>query len=697
MSPPISFPQTMNSPSDRFIELATRPLCDNSELKLAAEDDLRKRLDANHAEAGEIDEAAQRLQEASSRRITRLLRPALYVAALVISLGVLLPLITELWLFSRTTLAMTQLTGPSADPVADHLADKLGPEKMLLLFGDPEAGGLTDRWKRLWNSQPDNPAYLSKHAMEYLRHRKDLPPEVRQAVDRIDPDNGWYEAIQAGLVADGAVKRKSQSTLERKNLVTPKWEIQDPEKLNRSLLLLSQAMEKPAFTNHDAEMLKLQIPLLPVPDDYLSQMVPVTYLASRTESSIHLGRIASAMAAAAQECVKQPDADKLRRLFQDWEKLAERQTRDGTSMVDLLVAQAIYQTPALNFRDAAQSLGLEQEAARFSRIAADQQQEREQRESKRGKPDTEDMLLQQHGSIHASMSIPVLLSRVNHPPPLSANDLEPGRHAEHAFFTRAAFSAAILVLGFCAGLAALHRMIQPQLHRQLSNSLLGLLQRSDWMWIIGVGILGPMVWYVFFVYLTPLSSRAWSFRSNGFLQFGSQLIGLMLLILTLSIMTTAAIIARRGRFLGLAPKRTRFGWLAVISAALAIPMSGSTMPLAATILRQTPIVSWAMWLSGVLLALPLLWLLVAFGKSILGDRSDGLRRSITARVLLPAWICGAVIMALSALLLHAEERHWVRRDTLQRILPDQPGLSNYEWRVTQQVRKELLEKMEQFR
>lgn len=687
----------MNPPTDRFIELATQPLDTNSELKLAAGDELRKRLEANLAGAGEIDEAARRLLQVSSRRSTRLLRPALYVAALIISLGVLLPLIGELWLFSRTTLAITQVTGPSVIPVADHLADKLGPEKTLLLFGDPETGGLTDRWKRLWNSQPGNPAYLSKHAMEHLRYKKGLPAEIQQAVDRIDPDNGWYEAIQAGLVADGAVKRKSQSTLERKNLVTPKWEIQDPEKLNRSLQLLSQAMEKPAFTNYDAEMLKLQIPLLPVPDDYLSQMVPVTYLASQTESSIHLGRIASAMAAAGQECLKQPDADKLRHLFYDWEKLAERQLHDGTSMVDLLVAQAIYQTPALNFRDAAQSLGLEKEAARFSRIAADQQQEREHRESQRGKPGKEDMLLQQHGSIHASMSIPALLSRVNHPPPLSADDLEPGRHAEHAFFTRAALSAAILVLGFCAGLAALHRMIQPQIHRQLSNSLLGLLQRSDWMWIIGVGILVPMVWYVFFVYLTPLSSRAWSFRSNGLHQIGGQLIGLMLLILTLSIMTAVTIIARRGRFLGLAPRRMRFGWLAVISAALAIPMSGSTMPMAASFLRETRMAYWPMWLSGVLLALPMLWLLVVSGKSILGDRSDGLRRSITARVLLPAWICGATIMALSAIVLHAEERRWVRRDTLQQILPDQPGLSNYEWRVTQQLRKELLEKMEQFR
>jgi hypothetical protein len=139
------------------------------------------------------------------------------------------------------------------------------------------------------------------------------------------------------------------------------------------------------------------------------------------------------------------------------------------------------------------------------------------------------------------------------------------------------------------------------------------------------------------------------------------------------------------------------GWLAVISAALAVPMSGSIMPMATSFLQQTRMAYWPMWLSYALLALPLLWLLVAFGKSILGDRSEGLRRSITARVLLPAWISGAMLMALSAILLHAEERHWVRRDTLLRILPDQPGLSNYEWQITQQLRKELLEMMEQSR
>lgn len=695
MSPPFSFPQTMNSPTDRFIELATRPLPNKPELELAAEDELRKRLEANQAEAGEIDDAARRLLQASSRRSTRLLRPALYLSALIISLGVLLPLIGELWLFSRTTLEITQLTRASTNPVSDHLAEKLGPEKFLLLFGDPKAGGLADRWKRLWDSQPDNPAYLYKHAMEHLRSKKVQPAEIQQAVDRIDPDNGCYEAIQAGLVADGAVKKKSQSTLDRKNLVTPKWEIQNPEKLKRSLQLLSQAMEKPGFTSYDAEMLKQQIPLLPVPDDYLTQMVPVTYCASQTPSSIHLARIPSALGAGAQECAKQHDSEKLRRMFNDWEKLADRQSRTGTSIVELLVAQAIYQSPALNFRDAAQSLGLEKEAARFSQIATAQKQAKEQRE--REEPRTEDTLLQQHGSILASMSLPIVLSRVNHPPPLSADDLKPSRHAEHSFYTRAAFSSAILLLGFCAGLAALHRTIQPQLHRQLSNSLLDLLQRSDWMRIIGVGILVPMAWYVSVVYLTPFSSREWSFRSNGFHLFGGQLIGLILLILTLSIMTAVTIIARRGRFLGLAPKRTKMGWLAVISAALAIPISGSVMPIAATILRQTPIVSWVMWLSYALLAISLLWLLVAFGMSILGNRSEALRRSITARVLLPVWISGAMIMALAAILLRAEERHWIQRDKLMEITAETHGVSRYEWLVTQQLRKELLEMMEQTR
>lgn len=454
MSPPISFPQTMNPPTDRFIELATQTFSDNEELKLTADDELRKRLEANHAQTEEIDEAARRLQEVCSQRNSRIWRPTLYLSALIISLCALAPLIGELWLFKQTTLAITRLTGALQPPSDAHLDHKLNREQMLLLFGDTSSDQVEDRWKPLWDSQPDNPAYLYKHAMEHLRSKKDLPAEIQQAVNRIDPDNGWYEAIQAGLAADGSAKRKYQSTLERKNLVTPKWEIQNPEKLNHSLQLLSQAMEKPGFTSYDAQILREQIPLLPVPDDYLSQMGPITYSASQTPSSIHLARIPSALGAGAQECAKQQDSEKLRRMFSDWETLADRQLRTGTSMVDLLVAQSIYQSPALNFRDAAQSLGLEKEAARFSRIAALQKQSKEQRE--REEPRAENRLLQQHGSILASMSLPIVLSRVNHPPPLSADDLKPSRHAEHSFYTRAAFSSAILLLGFCAALAALH-------------------------------------------------------------------------------------------------------------------------------------------------------------------------------------------------------------------------------------------------
>lgn len=697
MSPPFLFPQTMNPSIDRLIELATRPFSDNAELKLAADGELRKRIDAHHAQPDEINDAVRRFERAATSRVSGIWRPALYLSALIVSLCVLIPMFGELWLFRQSTLSMAPLTGAPQSPMEDLLGNKRSREQMLLLFGDTRSGIRENRWKPLWDSQRDNPAYLSKHATDLLRFKQDLPDEIQQAVERIDPANGWYDAIRSGMAASDAVTRKSRSYTDRKKHLTPQWEIQDPEKLKQALLHLGKAMEKPGFTNYDAEMLKEQIPLLPVPVDYLSQLIPITYLASQTTTSIHIGRIGSALGAGAQESTNQQDPEKLRRMIADWEQLASKQTRGGTSMVDLLVAKSIIQTPALNFRDAAQSLGLEKEAARFSRIASLQQQAEEEREFQRGKPQPENSLLQQHGSILASMSIPVVVSRVGKPPPLSRVDLDPSRHAEHAFFTRAAFSIAILLFGFLAGLAALHRTIQPRLPRQLSSSLIGLLRASDWMWIIGVGILAPVAWHACIVYFTSCSSREWSFRSNGLQQFGGQIIGLILLIITSSIMITTARIARRGRFIGLKPRRSWTGWLAVVSAALAIPMAGSIMPLATMGIQQTRMGSYVMQLYYVFLAVPLLWLLVGFGKSMLGNPSHALRRSITARVLLPVSIAGSIIMALSNFLLQAEERHWIRKDTLFRILPDQPGLSRYEWQVTQQLRKELLEMMEQTR
>ncbi len=99
-------------------------------------------------------------------------------------------------------------------------------------------------------------------------------------------------------------------------------------------------------------------------------------------------------------------------------------------------------------------------------------------------------------------------------------------------------------------------------------------------------------------------------------------------------------------------------------------------------------------LAYVLPGIPVLWLLVGFFRNILGKPTHTLRRATLARIALPAWICGMLVMIATLPLHDAEEQFWVQRDHLYDVTVEKPAPTRYEWEVTQALRKELLEMME---
>ena len=56
-----------------------------------------------------------------------------------------------------------------------------------------------------------------------------------------------------------------------------------------------------------------------------------------------------------------------------------------------------------------------------------------------------------------------------------------------------------------------------------------------------------------------------------------------------------------------------------------------------------------------------------------------------------------IVLAATAPVHHAIERHWIQQDRLLEIAADAPALSRYEWLVTQQLRVELLETLDKAR
>ena len=280
------------------------------------------------------------------------------------------------------------------------------------------------------------------------------------------------------------------------------------------------------------------------------------------------------------------------------------------------------------------------------------------------------------------MIISAIINQVKSPPPLTEADLRPGRYADHAMFERAGSLLAWILLGTGAGFAALSRYRHGRDLRSQSAGLLDLLRASDWLWVIVGGILIPALWYFAITRLTPLSAREWSIHMEGFSPAAGQLASFAMLTLILPVILARWRVAKRGGDAGLTTCWPWIAWLAVAAAALALPVFGAILPGPKEELLNT---------GAILLGVAVLWLLVGFARNVFGKQRHALRRITLARMVLPAWIFGMLVFALSVPLHYAAECHWIQRDHILEISAAAPSVSCYEYQVARQLRIELLE------
>ncbi|HEX7260880.1 MAG TPA: hypothetical protein VF258_03615, partial [Luteolibacter sp.] len=278
----------MNPEAKRLIDLATRPLASNAELRLAAEAELRKALEANAANRPEaITEAADSLARADQYPKRGRWKLALYLLTLLISL----PLIVHATRQISRAAGVRDLYipfSPTGSLATPPKIQNLNPAQNLLLYGDERAGNGPNRWKPLWESEPDNPAYLAKYAAEYFEENKKLSPEILAAAERIDPDNGWFLALAAAGNANDAVVREKRSSADTKSGKAAVMTVHDEKRLQETLSTLHQVAAKPRFRSYQVDLLRQQIPLFPPRRDFVSHVPLLAHVASMNSPGIPL-------------------------------------------------------------------------------------------------------------------------------------------------------------------------------------------------------------------------------------------------------------------------------------------------------------------------------------------------------------------------------------------------------------------------
>ncbi len=680
----------MTKDRNLLIELAIKPLMGQAEDYMVAQEEIRARMEEDGVRDDVVGEAIRSFERADRRGIVRHWKVALYI---LVALLVVAAVVQNL----RMRAALVVLSG-MANVGSDDPAPKIqrpvrfSADELLLIYGFDGGVGEAERWKPLWESEPGNSAYFAEYVGGVYQDTDTVPDELIEKAAEIDPDNGWYAAMKAGSLLKGNIEQGKQTGEEKKALKAVDFTVIDEEKFSQALVLLHEAARKPTYDSYQQEMMSKRLVVMGKPTDWFSYIAQLAYVAGDSSPGLMGTRYFSqALAVEAGRCAEKGDREGCLRAIATWEAMVGKLLDDGYTLVDLLVTKVVLTEPAAHFRDAALTLGLKDEAKRFADLVRWKHEERKSREERRKYGDVSDevLLMDRKSSLMASLSLPVTRGMVRKPPAFTAEDVHPSRLMEYAFFLRMLIGAGGLALLLVMGAAALRLACSSKRNLLLSRRLCDMLPAREWILILFVGGVLPVLWYGFLFYLTPFSARDWSLRIM--FPFPLQFLCAVILILALTSVLASWRCDRRLGLLCGKSKSPKWRWYMAVSAFLALPVCGAVLPLGFLVgLRSMPL-HVVLWISAALSAVPLLWMVFRVIKPAFGKQDPTPRTACLIRMALPGVCFGILALLAAAPLLRWEERHWLAKDRLMEITPEAPAMSRYEWDVKQVLRAELSE------
>lgn len=671
----------MNDPAERFIEAAVAPLGDNAELKITAELALRQAITAEVAE-----DAGVRVAKSDRGPLIRRWRPALTAVAFM---GFGLILAAALHYLATIKPLIQILSAMGGSPVTgstdyDHeakLARELDQRKRLLLIGDPSQPTTSLRWKALWDSQPDNPAYFADYATAYLSEHKELPPAFLKTAGELDPENAWFPAIAASVLCSQSTREIPRSDEEKRAKAPKRHAITDPSKLADAMVLFRQVAGMKRFDSYQESLTVQRIRLLPPRTDWVDQLPPLVYVAAQRSSMIQIRQLAAGISAESGRLSSTGDLADLAALVSDWEAFVRMyaSTADAT-LIDSLVKFLVVKSGYRSLATASTDLGLESENIRLNAISTaidDLQSRRKALIGERGN-------FQNRASMLAAMSLPTVTRQALNAPDIRDEDLKPGRLAEHEFLGKGLSAAVAGSVGAFMIILMAYRFRGGFLRRTLSERLTFLLQAKDWWWIMGVGTLLPFLAFQIVIRLPLVGAREWAIKVSNFISPCAANGLYVWILILLPVLIARWRLGKRAGFLGLSWRPSWFGWGLACLLILAIPFAPQATlpwnlsePVAIGYLLLSHAASW--------------WAMVTAIRGLFSKQEHLLKRVTLSRAVLPAYALTLILTSLAAVAGYALERHWTQRDHLMEVSAEEPGMNRYEHRVMQAMQRELLE------
>jgi hypothetical protein len=669
-----------------LIEAVTEPLAANAERRMAAHAFLVEKFDAAHPGVGE---ATARLEAAGRRKFPKLRKALPWVlAALAISWVIASHASTFHFMKAVHDIDLFEPWEKPALPAGLT-------EDQRLLLGDPELDDLEQK-RRLHHSAPQNPAYFAEYAQGFVSERNALPPDFLETAARIAPDNAYFPYFAAGRTGKESFTKKTRSGSSPPHRMVEgvrlrplpremEFDITNPAAFEESLALIAKAAVMPSFETYTNPMIAARVRLLP--DENMAEFSKaLIYAYSGSSGMIQLRYVADLLCARSEQLSKSGRKEEFLALAAQREALMNHLGRNPDStLVGELVHAVIATGTAKNFEAAADRIGLTEMAENYRKQGEAFQAERDARDIREEKED--DPFPENKASSLHRLALPMINRQVNSPPPLSEADFEPMRRAEHELLGGLGILALALFLPLAALVVFLFRFTATPMIRVPAKRMAGVLCMADWAWVIGLGVVLPILCFLLVTRFTPLGGREYGATFFVFTFPGVQLAALLLALL---IVPAIVVRWRLGKIL--AP--FGFGDRFTVPLALAVMAMIAVWSLAAL-----PFVEFLMgkkfmndFTLAALAAPPALCLCLLFAnalRSILGKPAARLAQCATGIAVLPAYPIAILILCALTPIYSAGEKHWLAKETLLRIDPDAPDLGAYEFKIAAQKRKEI--------
>ena len=267
--------------------------------------------------------------------------------------------------------------------------------------------------------------------------------------------------------------------------------------------------------------------------------------------------------------------------------------------------------------------------------------------------------------------------------------LKPNRRSEYSYIAQLLVLPLALLMLAASACCFIFSFRNGRICRQLSGRFTGLFDRSDWFICLSLGVLLPILYFAVIRYFTPFGGLDWYAKRDGlYLEYAKFLL-LFLLIVSCSLLALQWRLRVRMNFYEFEDRRGKIGLILMIAGFAILPLLGSCFQIERELYVKLNMSM--IYPSVLVMGSIMIWLITLVLRYLVGSPEQALRRHTMARLMARTMICAFALVCATLPLHRAEEKFWMKRDTVMRVDPEHPAITRYEWEAIQMMKSDLLE------